>query len=205
MISIISKATFKYVFNGVSYWVHSGEVINIDPRIPEKRELLKYFLSKDFESLRKFFYIDLNEAKKYLTQEEIEDFSKDKDSLYLEVPSSFYQPIQEALPNSFIKEVEEVKSEPKKEIKASSLDSIKLVEDKKEFVEIHSSIPELDSLHKEEKEKEDSRREELENSHWNKIKNIAEEMGLQYSNKPETIKKILEKEFNRTEDSLDFI
>lgn len=202
MISIIAKATFRYVFKGVSYWVHSNEVINIDPKIPERMDLLKFFLSPQSQSIRKFLYLDVEEAKKYISDKDIYTFDRNLERDYLEVPSSFLQPVQEALPNSFIKEVVEpikvieVKPEsttPKAEVIEESNKESEVVVEDSEDIKVYKESSELIS-----------KREELENTHWSKVKTLAESMDIVYTSKSETINKILEKEFI-VQDPLDFI
>jgi len=202
MISIIAKATFRYVFKGVSYWVHSNEVINIDPKIPERMDLLKFFLSPESQSIRKFLYLDVEEAKKYISDKDIYTFDRNLERDYLEVPSSFLQPVQEALPNSFIKEVVEpikvieVKPElttPKAEVIEESNKESEVVVEDSEDIKVYKESSELIS-----------KREELENTHWSKVKTLAESMDIVYTSKSDTINKILEKEFI-VQDPLDFI
>lgn len=188
-ISILSP--FRYEYNGRASWVATGESLHLDTGNKDQRAQLFYILSSNFP-FKEFIHVDVK-ALPLDIQCEIEG-NKGFYSLPItpiEVvkdvePTEFFQPLGEAEDNRFIKPIIfELIKDKKEDLIETSLEDC--LEDTQEL--------KIDVCPKIEEAKQ-KRKEELMMTPWLKVKQLAEDYGIVYTNKAETSQLIIDKEFS---------
>jgi hypothetical protein len=187
MIRIQAIAPFKYEYRGRVLWFTSGESMYLNPSNQDQREELKHILSDKFP-FKAYIYVNLDSVEDQLKEEvgqedgfyKIENYYPLPEEI-CPVPASFTAPYQEPIDNPFIHPV----------INSVVGSEVPLIQEVKT-----EEICELPSEEVIEKEIDrESRLKELNYTAWGKIKDIAEVYGLSYTNKAETINRIIEIEF----------
>lgn len=200
MVKIFINAPFKYTFQGRTKYAIPGELV-FDLSKISHREELRLLLSPTF-GFRKFIRADDNIIRILNSN----DFDEDELPSYypsiIESPSSFLQPPQEPEENPFIPKYE---SSPSTIVDTSS--SIYFEELPTEpQVNISSDISQLsDSSSTIDTGKIEKRYEELNVTHWSKVKMLAEEQGIIYTTKQEVIDTLLMKEYGISKGEIDGI
>jgi len=208
MVKIFINAPFTYIFQGRRKTVGSGQELVFDISKPSHREELRFLLSPTF-GFRKFIRADDNIIRILNSNNYDEDELSIRHLAVTESPASFTQPAQEPEENPFVPQykqepevsnpvvpieepvyVEELKSENEvQEAVISTNESNPVVE---------SSIPEDYNLN----EEVEKRYEELNATHWSKVKTMVEGKGVEYTNKQEVIEALIVSEFNISKETL---
>jgi len=212
-ISIKARAPFKYKYNGEIKEMTAGQEIFFNLNIPEQYKELQYILGPNF-SHKQFIYCDRSTAKKYVENVEGDNFYYESYNLDEIKPP---EPLEE---NPFAKNsqvvystIDEDKDSNKdnKTIEASNVpkkskplgEEIEEAQLKKQETEQMSAdeLREVLTLNEEKEnvsteELMEIRREELNKTKWEKVKDIAEnDYDITYTNKVNTIEAILAIEF----------
>lgn len=186
-VSILSP--FRYEYNGRRSWVGTGESLYLDTSNKDQRAELLYILSSNFP-FKEFVHIDVKALPSDLQCE-----VKDNKGFYnlpvtpmeiIEEPkkTEFFRPLGEAEDNKFIKPI-----------------VIEVIKDPEDEPLIETTVQE-ECLEEEEPinpavaKAIDSRRKELLNTPWLRVKEIAEEYGIIYTNKAEAGELIIDREFS---------
>ena len=191
LVKITILSPFRYEYRGRQSWVATGEMLHLDTANADQKEELIYILSSNFQ-YKEFIHLDVKSLPK-----EIQCEVKDNKGFYnlpstpLEIvktpqPTEFFNPLGEAENNKFIKPIvmELIKDQNNDE--AEPLIETSLDEDCTEEEEL---VEDTVSLHK--------RKDELTNTPWLRVKELVEEYGLTYTNKPEAIELIIDREFRQ--------
>lgn len=202
-VNILSP--FRYEYQGKRSWVASGDRLTLDTSNRNQKEELKYIMSSNFP-YKEFIYIDvasLPEALRCEVEEEA-GFYRLPDTPVEEpeepVSPGFFKPLGEAEDNKFIHPVINQHIEDTDKISDDEpLVETKLEEDCIELEEIEKIEKEEGELQAEQEELQEdllkSRKDELKQTPWEKVKDILESYGEEYNNKPEAIDTILSIEF----------
>jgi hypothetical protein len=227
IINITIKAPFWHRFKGRDTFYTTQDMMRIDTSKPEGVEEFKYIISNNYP-YKNFIHINENQVERFLnrhvkTEDDYNIYSNvNSPESFLKSPeyigdNPFVNPVRHQPSKQDQEQSESIKAkegqekqtqqgdfeqQPSQEnLNASNQEEIiedsHLKEEKQqEEQEEHTNVT-SDTNPKEEKQK---RRLELENSHYTKVKSIAEEdYGLSYTNKLETIESILDKEFPNVE------
>lgn len=200
IVKVKVTSPFRYEYQGKRSWVASGENLTLDTSNKNQREELKYIMSSNFP-YKEFIYIDvasLPEAIKCEVREEAGFYKLPPtpiDGPDQPGASDFFRPLGEAEDNKFIHPV--INSYKEEEELALDKDE-PLIETKLEEECIKEEIKEEQEQVKEEKQEDliKSRKAELSQTPWSKVKDIVESYGEEYTNKSEAIELILMIEFD---------
>jgi len=197
MVSITIIAPFRYFFNGTMRWVSGGQTLTFNTSRIEDRAHLKLLLDPNF-GCKKFIQVDPKVKEMIATGNyQVEEVIGEP---LIESPSSFIAPPELPAESPFIPSYDELKEEVTPE---KPVDENKIEVQSIEPVVVESLPDPSSSQTSEDKEYSLSeqiqiRYEELDNAHYTKVKSLSEELGLEYSNKQDSITQILSQEFQRS-------
>lgn len=199
MIRIQALAPFRYQYQQKIVWLTSGESMYLDASDSTQRDELKYILSSRF-AFKEYIYINLSAVESALKQEvgeddgfyAIENHYPLPEEVCPTVPASFTAPYQEPTDSPFLHPVMSAIT-PDRAIIDSSTKGI-VEECLLPNTPIETCPEEACDL---EAIKKESRKKELMYTSSNKIKGIAATYGIDYTNKAETVTKILNLEFGQ--------
>lgn len=190
MIRIQAVAPFRYEYRSKLLWLTSGESMYLNPLNEDQRQELKYILSDKFP-FKAYIYINLDSVEEALKREvgEEDGFYRIENHYPLPeevcpMPASFTAPYQEPADNPFI--------HPVINSVINNSQNLAVVED---ITKQDCEVVDGESEAEEKELSKESRSKELNYTPWGKIKDIAEVYGIAYTNKQETITKIMEIEF----------
>lgn len=193
-IRVLVLSPFHYVYGSRSFFVSCGDSIYFDLEKPEEKEELIYILSPSSE-YKKWIHVEEDEVFEILesikkefegeviSSNEITEGRIDSTPPIVDLEAPPVEPEDNIFLNP---EIHSQMKEPlETEVKVLEVEEVQTVENVKE-----EKKEELDS-------RITKRRIELDLLHYTKVKKLAESLGLSYTEKDETIEKILEVEFNK--------
>jgi hypothetical protein len=206
MVKIFINAPFTYMFQGRRKSLASGQELVFDISKPSHREELRFLLSPTF-GFRKFIRADDNIIRILNSNDYDEDELSIRHLSVTESPSSFTQPAQEPEENPFVPQYQQAEQFVVKEVDNTLVEEPVYVEELKAEEEVQVtteapvSIPETSDDYNLNEEVE-KRYEELNATHWSKVKTMVEDKGMEYTNKQEVIEAVIISEFNISKETL---
>lgn len=197
IVKVNVLSPFRYEYQGRKSWVATGEALYLDTHNKDQRQELKYIMSSNFP-FKEFIYLDVASLPEDLKCEVKEEGgfynlpSTPVEKPESVAPAGFFNALGEAEDNKFLHPVIQEKIEEITNTKDQ--DDEPLVETKVEEDCVEECIQEPEEPRDIEEDKK-SRKAELNQTPWNKVKDILEAYGNEYTNKSEAIEKILEIEF----------
>lgn len=198
MIRILIKTPFRHQFRNKDSWLMAHDYYYLDST--RDKDELKYILSPIF-AFKEFIYINLNEIDSKLLKEVQEEYGfspvgNSKPEEFVEKPQHSVMPVEEA---AFLPPKE---PEPNIFAVATAVNNSPIlitnpVSTKQEVEEVEEvkTVGGLEvSLLNRDFEKEE-RKTALDNLHWRKLKDVAEQYSIEYTDKEEVIDKIISIEF----------
>lgn len=204
MVEIFINAPFKYLFHGRTKYANSGDTITFDLSKSSHREELRYLLSPTF-GFRKFIRADDNIIR--LLNSNDEDELSARYTSISESPASFIHPAQEPDENPFVPQYSQsitdtsfTQPQHNVPVYLEELPPLSTTEDLPR-VDAENNEPDDYSLN----EEVEKRYEELNATHWSKVKAMAEGKGMEYTSKQEVVEAIISSEFNISKETLNGI
>jgi hypothetical protein len=195
LIKVNILSPFRYEYRGKASWVTTGDILVLDTQNKDQKEEIKYIMSSIFP-FKDFIYLDVAS----LPSEFKCEVDNDRGSYHLPptpidrleppLPQDFFLPLGEAEENKFVKA-----TFPKPPVYVEQDEE----DDENLLIETYVELECIDEQQQEDQEyrEEDikSRKEELSQTPWLKVKTLVESYGLEYTNKTEAVELILSKEF----------
>lgn len=200
IVQVIVKAPFWHKFKEKNTFYASQDVMRINTNTQEGVEEFKYIISEIYP-YKNFVHIDKSQVERFINRHR---FTEDDYNAYsnVESPQSFLKSPEYIGDNPYVNPVRHKKNNNEEsEEQVAQTENTEHIQSQGELNQEEQTTNDTSETNYDDVEIEKQKRKlELENSHYTKVKSIAEDdYDIEYSNKLETIKRILDREFPNVE------